>query len=224
MNLVHILKTSLAGNPNLSKNANLTIRLLTIGLPVLLLSVVLTQPYAEPKWMFLDALTAAELSNDCCHTYYGSISNLGIMIWSATAAICLFTYFLLANIAAKKSIALFALTAGILTAWLALDDAFMLHELVLPSFGIEQNYVILAYMVLAILYVSFSWRLILKSDFYLLLIAGFALVCSIIVDVVFHSLVPSLVYLEDSAKFLGICCWAGFHISSFYAHFRGQNV
>ena len=84
----------------------------------------------------------------------------------------------------------------------------------MPSFGIPQNAVLASYVVLAAIYVLASWRLILRSDYIILLVGGAALALSIAVDTVFHSLVPSLVYLEDSAKFFGICCWSAFHIST----------
>ncbi len=190
------------------------LRFATLVLPLGFLAAVLLEPWAEPKWMFLDPLTAAELSGDCCHTYYGFISNLGVMTWSATAAVCLFAAILLAVQRRATPLILFAASAGLFTGWLALDDAFMVHEVVFPSFGIPQNAVLGLYLVLGGLYGLSSWRTILRHDWLMLSVAGAALALSMIVDTVFHSLLPSLVYLEDSAKFFGICCWASFHIST----------
>ncbi len=198
-------------------NARNWIRLFTFGLPALLLAAVLLQPWVEAKWMFLDPLTAAQLSGDCCHTYYGFVSNLGVLAWTATAAVCLFAAVLFVLQYRHKSLIWFAASAGVLTGWLALDDAFMVHEVVLPSFGVPQNAVLASYVVLAALYAMVSWRLILKSDYLILLVGGAALALSIAVDTVFHSLLPFLVSLEDSAKFFGICCWSAFHISTLLA-------
>ena len=198
----------------LSSTAKNWIKGLTFVLPLGFLVIVLLQPWVEPKWMFLDPLTAAEQSGDCCHTYYGFISHLGVMLWSATAAVCLFTGGLFLFYKHQRGVALFALSAGVLTAWLALDDAFLVHELVMPSFGIPQNAVLASYAALALIYVLVSWRLILSSDYWILLAGGAALALSILVDTVFHSLVPSPVLLEDGSKFFGIFCWASFHIST----------
>ncbi len=198
------------------RSARFWIRLVTFTLPTLFLAAVLLQPWAEPKWMFLDPLTAAQYSGDCCHVYYGFVSNLGIMIWSATAAVCLFAAALFALVVRNRNMAWFALAAGLLTGWLALDDAFMAHEIVLPSFGIPQGVVIGAYAALALAYLAASWRIILNSDYWILLIGGGALTASILIDQVFHSLVPMLVYAEDSAKFFGIFCWAVFHITTLF--------
>jgi hypothetical protein len=192
------------------------VRSLTFIVPLLFLAAVIFQPWVEPKWMFLDPLTAAQLSGECCSTYFGFASNLGILIWSATAAICLFSAGLFALLKADRALTWFALSSGILTGWLALDDTFLVHETVMPSLGVPQNAVIAAYAALALLYIASSWRVILASDFWILLIGGLALVVSILVDTVFHSLAPSLVYIEDSAKFFGIFCWASFHITTLF--------
>ena len=60
--------------------------------------------------------------------------------------------------------------------------------------------------------------MIFKSDFWMLGLAGSALALSMVVDTVFHSLAPQLVYLEDSAKFFGIFCWASFHVTAMAEH------
>ncbi len=190
------------------------VRVFTFSLPLLFLAVVLLQPWVEPKWMFLDTVTAAQYSGDCCHVYYGFISNLGIMIWTATGAVCLFVAALFGLVIKNRPMAWFALSAGVLTGWLALDDMFLLHEIVMPSLGIHQNAVLASYAVLALLYVFASWRVIMNADFWILFVGGGTLVVSIFIDTVFHSLAPVLVYAEDSAKFFGIFCWASFHITT----------
>ena len=40
------------------------VRIAAVILPTLLLGAVILQPWVEPKWMFLDPLTAAQLSGD----------------------------------------------------------------------------------------------------------------------------------------------------------------
>ncbi|MEM7214178.1 MAG: hypothetical protein AAF423_01450 [Pseudomonadota bacterium] len=191
------------------------IRLITFALPTLFLAAVVFQPWVEAKWMFLDPLTAAELSGDCCHSHYGFVSTAGIILWAATAAICLFTASLL-YMAGKPLVAVsFPLLAGMLTGWIGLDDAYLLHETVLPAFGIPQNIVIASYVLLGSLYFIANWRIILQHDFWLLAMGASALALSIIVDTVFHSLNPYLVLLEDSAKFFGIFCWTSFHVTTF---------
>lgn len=191
------------------------IRFFTVLLPTLFLAAVVFQPWVDPKWMFLDPLTAAELSGDCCHSHFGFVSTAGIILWSATAAIGLFSALVLLLQGFARRIILFPLLSGILTGWIALDDAFLLHETVFPSFGIPQNLTIASYIILAGVYFLVNWRFILKYDFWILALGAGTLALSIVVDVIFHSLNPYLILLEDSAKFFGIFCWVSFHITTF---------
>jgi len=206
---------NLAHQKNDDQNLDSWIRAITFTVPAIFLAIILLQPWAEPKWMFLDTVTAARFSENCCSTSYGFISNLGIMLWSATAAVCLFSAGVFARINAR-ALMWFALSAGLLNGWLALDDAFLLHENVLPYFGIPQNLVLATYVALALAYAAASWRIILASDYVILLVAGTAVAMSLLVDTVFSSLAPSLVYIEDSAKFFGIFSWASFHMTTLY--------
>lgn len=204
-------------------NDNWWIRLFTVLLPTMFLSAVVFQPWVDPKWMFLDPLTAAELSGDCCHSHYGFVSTAGVILWASTAAVALFTALVLIMMRTKTEIVFFPLLCGLLTGWIALDDAFLLHETVLPAFGVPQNAIIATYVMLALFYFAFNLRQIFKRDFWLLVMGAGALATSIAVDVIFHSLNPMLVLLEDSAKFFGIFCWASFHMTSFAALLKEHN-
>ncbi len=190
------------------------IRVCTLVLPSLFLALVLLLPVKEPKLMFLDALAAAEFAETCCRPYYGFVSTVGIMLWVATAAVCLFCALAFTLAHRSRAVVLFAGAAGLLSGWLALDDAFLLHEVVLPEFGIAQNLVLAANAAFAVAYVAASHRIILNHDKWLLLLACGALAFSMGVDTVFHSLDPVLVYVEDGAKFLGIFFWMSFHITT----------
>ncbi len=190
------------------------IRAVVLIVPLVFLAIVLLQPWAEPKWMFLDPLASAEHSGDCCHVYFGFVSTAGVMLWSATAAFCLFCGVIYGIWAAKAPITRFALSAGLLTGILALDDAFMVHEVVMPALGVPQNAVLASYVLLTLWYLVGNRRLLLASDPVLLLVALGALGVSVGVDTVLHSLASSIVYLEDSAKFFGIFVWTAFHATT----------
>lgn len=192
----------------------LAIRIASFVMPLVFLAIVNLQPFVEAKWMFLDPLTAAELSGDCCHTYYGFVSTLGVMMWVTAAAICLFAALLFIMDGRARGLIGFALAAGIFTGWLALDDAFLVHEVVLPSFGIPQNAVLATYALLGMVYLACSWRIVLAHDYWLFLAGGAGLALSMAVDTLLHSLIPAIVMLEDSAKFFGIFCWMAFHVAT----------
>lgn len=196
----------------LKSKLRILIALLVLGLPGLLLIFTVLQPWIAPEELFVDFLTAAENSDDCCHVYYGAMSTLGIMLWVATAAICLMSALVFWAQERNKQLIGFAFTAGMLSGWLALDDAFLLHETVFPKLGVAENIVLVVYMVLAIAYAVKSWRVIYSGEFWIFLIAGGAIAVSLFVDIVLHNEASIIVVIEDSAKFIGICCWAGFHI------------
>lgn len=179
---------------------------------ILLLTIVIFQPWVEPKWLFFDSLAAAELSDDCCHIYYGFVSNLGIFLWIGTAAIALFSAIILWARTKPNPHFLFLLLAGLLSGLLALDDAFLLHEVAFPELGVPQNIVLFIYLILAIAYGLASWRTLLSSEIWLLAIASIFLAVSLMVDQVFHSIDDMIVIIEDSAKFLGLSAWFSFHV------------
>lgn len=192
--------------------------------PTAFLAVVLLQPFVEPKWMFLDTLAAAEYAPDCCHVYYGLVSNMGLLLWSGTAAVCLLAGLVFLSVDKKNPFTRLALSAGLLTAWIAVDDMFLVHEKVLPALGVSQMLVVASYMGLAVLYVFTSWRYIFQQQWWMLALGGAALASSILIDQIYHSLDAHLVYLEDSAKFFGIVCWTIFHLLTVFNRFRALFV
>ena len=71
--------------------------LVAIGLILPLVPVLVTifQPLTDPRWFYHDPLRAAEIAPECCKVYFGAMSMLGVMMWAATAAMCLFTALML---------------------------------------------------------------------------------------------------------------------------------
>lgn len=195
-------------------------------LPALFVSALYIQPWVEPRWLFLDTLTAVDLSGACCHVYYGLASNLGIMLWTATSAVCLFAALILHRKSDFVSThrKAFALIAGMFTGWLALDDAFLVHEKVFPALGLPQATVLLVYAILGLVYALYARRIALQVDYILFILAGGFLASSMMIDHFHHGLTSDAIFLEDGAKFIGICCWAGFHISAMFHFLRAIDA
>jgi hypothetical protein len=196
----------------------------TLGVPAVLLAAALLQPWAEPRWLFLDPLAAAELSGDCCHTWYGFVSNIGVLTWAVSAGGCGLAALLLWSARADAARTRFAATAAGLLGWLAMDDALMLHENVLPGLGVPQNFVHLFIILLTLTHLGLNLRILRQSEYGMLLLGGGALFGSVAVDVVLHSLLPSMIYLEDGAKLVGLFCWCSFHVSTAFVIARGVLV
>jgi hypothetical protein len=79
--------------------------------------------------------------------YVGFLSSLGIMLWSASAAICLLGASAMHRIHHQTFI--FLLCSGLLCVMLTLDDAFLFHEEVFPiHLNIPENLVFGTYFLL----------------------------------------------------------------------------
>lgn len=214
------IATAFAVSPAWPVNA---IRLASLVLPGLFIAIVLLQPVEDPKLLFMDALAAAEHSGDCCKPYYGFASTVGIMIWCATAAVCLFSAAIFALWRRSRATILFAASAGLFSGWLGFDDAFLIHEAVLPNMGIPEGVVMAVYIGLALLYTGISAGSILAADKWLFAAACGALAFSVGIDAVFPNVERTYIYLEDSAKFFGIFMWASFHITTMAYLFLRPN-
>lgn len=188
--------------------------IMAVLVPVAVSLAAYLQPFVPPRLLFLDPLVAAMETDACCTTYLGIVSTFGILFWVTTAAVCLFTAFVLHAQGANRRIWEFAAMAGLLTAWLALDDAFLVHENIAPKFGIPQIAVLLFIAAFAMAYVAKCWRVILSLDAVMFGLAVGFLAASVGIDVVHVSTSDIHFLAEDGAKFVGIVCWTWFHLTA----------
>ncbi len=146
------------------------------------------------------------------HPLTGIQSHLGVLLWSATAGICFFTY--LALKPARVTFASFLLWSGMVTLWLALDDLFLFHEdLARRFFGIPQKAVYLAYLLFFACYVIRFREVIFRSDFVFAILAAVFLASSVAIDVLEHLWKsPWRIFFEDGFKLLGLVSWSGYLI------------
>lgn len=158
--------------------------------------------------------------------YTGALSNLGILFWCATAAICLFTAGVTGQRIASSPIHQFLLWSGCLTLFLMLDDLLMLHEEVFPFILMIPEWIVLAIYGLAglALVIAFS-RVILNSDYIGLVLAGGFFALSLLFDAIPSSTLPFFWRLdpylcEDGCKLLGIVGWFGYFCRLSYQMLR----
>ena len=142
--------------------------------------------------------------------YIGLVSNIGVLLWSSTAAICIFSYALLRNSLENKDLKLFILFAGLITGYLLLDDFFLFHEQM--SDRIPEAVIFAVYIIVVLCYLVRFRTKILRTEFSLLLLAGILFGLSLAVDVlhdmaIFMYLGNMRVFIEDGFKFLGIVTW-----------------
>lgn len=153
--------------------------------------------------------------------YTGFLSNLGILLWCAAAALCFFGFVLLR----KGPFSRFFLAAGLLGALLMLDDLFLLHEVFFPHYmHLPEKAVYAGYLVAVVFFVLRFWRLILfETGFPLLGFAFFSFALSMLADI--REGYSEWDYLlEDGFKFLGIAGWLGYFSKTAYERIKRELV
>lgn len=183
-------------------------------LPAVFLALVIHQPWFDARWMFMDVLTAARESTDCCHATFGLVSQAGILMWGGTSAIALFAALVLHARPAPVFLRNYMLFAGLLTGWLVLDDTYLLHESILPGLGLSQTAIQGLYGVLAVIYLALNRASIRSGEWPLLLGAGLLLAASVGFDEIVEARSFIAVVLEDALKFYGYALWSGFHVAT----------
>ena len=198
-----IIHYSIFGSP-------LWIYLVFLALPCLFLLVLAVQPFVSLDLLVRDPLAAANAP-----PYYGFASNAGIVVWCATAAVCLFAAAIRWQSGADDNRRVWFLAyAGGLTTVLMLDDFFMLHEAIFPYYlFIPEPFVFGAYGLGMLAYLVLFRRTILSLEPLLLALCFGFLALSMIGDLLWEQ--PDDVWtslFEDGSKFIGICLWSAFHL------------
>ena len=117
--------------------------------------------------------------------YVGGMSQAGIPLWAASAALCLFCARLVWNRTGLEETGKFLLSSGLLTSLLCLDDLYLLHEQVLPDYiGVPQTVVLAGYGVAVLAYIVRFRKTLLATDVVLFAMALFMFAGSVILDMV----------------------------------------
>lgn len=172
---------------------------------VLLLHTIEDIPIAE---LTRDPVAIADMS-----AYIGFLSQAGIFFWSGTAMLCLFCAAAIPCHAITDNLRRFLLVSGVFTLCLGLDDAFLLHEEVLPNLGIRQRLVLSTYALFTLGYLIVFRRLIIfETRFQLMVLALLFFATSLVLDI-FEPFEYYLVLFEDGFKLIGIVTWATYFVS-----------
>lgn len=150
------------------------------------------------------------------HPLIGVLSNIGVLLWCASMALCLFTAVVLFK--TKRGISLsFFLSSGLLTALLLVDDLFMLHDYFFPRMlNIEGGVIYVGYLLLVCIYLLKFRGFILKSGFGFLLLSFLFFALSVGCDVLLEQ--KGMIFLlEDGAKLLGVLSWFTYFSKTCYS-------
>ena len=156
------------------------------------------------------------------HPLFGALSNLGVLLWCAAAATCLYAAALLRGRGDRRA-QRFLLFSGLFTSVLALDDLFQVHEDLLERYlGIGESvaFFLATYGVLFVLYLAVCRRAILETDWSLLALAMVFFAVSQALDSFHVDIGRWTLLLEDGMKFFGIVSWFGYHVRASYHYGR----
>lgn len=150
------------------------------------------------------------------HPLSGVLSNLGILVWCATAAICLFAAAVLSASGQPEASRFFA-ASGALTGYLTLDDLFLIHEDLAERYLGWDETIVLAILGAAVLIYLYSFRSIIwHSSFIVLAVAVVLLAASVTTEVIFEPVMWLLrdwqYLLEDGFKWMGIAAWSCYYV------------
>lgn len=178
----------------------LTIYILLLGLLVTI--AVVAEHYKIPvSWFTRDPTVTLKGP-----PYVGFISNIGMLVWSFTAAICVFSAIIFHK-NNQLEVAKYLLCSGLLTLLLLIDDMFMLHDSFFPNFlKIPEKLVYLSYVILVLGYLIRFRKEIIKNEYVILFIAFFFFGFSVLSDMFLPQQGMEFLF-EDGLKLFGIVTW-----------------
>lgn len=143
------------------------------------------------------------------HPLSGLLSNLGILLWCASAAICLFARSVRRQGVDGREGARFLLASALLSLYLMFDDLLCIHETLAPDYlGLPEKLVFAVLGVALAAYLVVFRRMILRTNYLFLVLALGLFALSVGID----SLLATPKYiLEDGLKWLGIASWCSYH-------------
>jgi hypothetical protein len=226
--IVPLFSDGLAASRSYMRQTPGTVYTVALLVPALAMAAALWAGL-KPTEMLWDPIMAA--GGEPSEFYLGLFSNLGVVLWTAAAAICLFAA---SEVTAgtDRRARRFLLYAGLFTLLLMLDDLFMLHENYIDHvfyilYGMGLLYYVIRFfgLIVRLDVVLFALTIPLFGNAVLLDLAPWRLLPGEGIEVP-DAVAPSPVekdavrqfgrelryLLEDGFKFIGICCWAAFHI------------
>lgn len=158
--------------------------------------------------------------------YVGFVSTIGLLLWSATAAILFYSSVLASKQNKSKELKRYLIFGGIFTTFMLLDDAFLFHDVIFPDyFSINEKVFYLTYGLILITFLFVNRKFIFKTDYILLLLAFALFVGSAGIDQIIELFgdIHGEYLFEDGFKFLGISCWFAYFTRASYSILVTEN-
>ncbi len=146
--------------------------------------------------------------------YGGLLYKMGVVLWCATTSICFFTYTIVRRTSSEKGNFIFF--GGLFSLILLVDDFFLIYRGILGDiFHLKQIFISSFYAILAVIFLYKNFRVILKTEFLLLLISFSFLAISLILDLLFDGKlleIPAEALFENGTMFIGIFFWCFYFV------------
>ena len=143
------------------------------------------------------------------HPLTGMVSHLGVLVWCSAVGVCFFTRAVVLR-ERDDEMRLFLLWSGLLTSALLLDDLFLFHESLAPSYiGLNEQAVYLGYGIATAWYLVRFRRIVLDLEARVLFAALAFFTLSLVIDEFQETWSsPWRILFEDGFKLLGIVSWS----------------
>lgn len=139
--------------------------------------------------------------------YVGLVSVVGLFLWWTAATAMGFGSWHASRLGARDRAWAFGV-AAVSIAYLAVDDAFQLHEVVYLSLGLSDHVVQPVYVIGTLLLIIVGRRFLASTNWRLLVIAGMWFAISIAADLITDAM--RYVGFEDGAKLFGVATLAAY--------------
>ncbi|MDP3394734.1 hypothetical protein [Sediminibacterium sp.] len=173
-----------------------------IGLAIIALVLAATEFIHQYRGIPYEDLTRDPNAISLKPKYIGFVSQIGIFFWFGAVSICLLGSMLLKRLAGDGMNIQYLRFFCFFSFVLGVDDVFMLHDESAHR-GVNEQVVYIIYMLSFGYFILKFWKLVFKTNFNLIFIAGFLLAASIFMDT-FYS---SDFIIEDGFKLSGIVFW-----------------
>jgi hypothetical protein len=155
-------------------------------------------------------------------------SVIGVLIWWTAVGVCLFAAALLRRLGQDGQLPVFLVWAAAISAILSLDDQFLFHdELAEDLLGLRERYVMLIYIGMVAVWISWYRRVIARTTWIILAVSFGFFAASVGIDALHQLLytsahegqtLPAVTFVEDAAKLFGIAAWTAYLVDvSFHA-------
>lgn len=142
--------------------------------------------------------------------YAGYLSNFGVLLWWFAGSISLVIGLVLRALGRAEAPAL--VLGGLLLLLLGLDDAFLVHDQLLPQARVDERIVFAVYIVLAAAYAIRFRRFLLDGPWLVLAVGAALFAFSVVADVGDASWDFVTPAIEDIPKLLAIATFAAYFV------------